>query len=174
MSAIKNIQNILGFIDTIYSYQEQKEEREQNKEEIKTIRNFLNIRNINNDINNNNQIIKNIMGNGGITNMLSSYITNYINNYNNYHYRNEDENIENKEEVFYECESYNNKTLYFCECSDEIQKNRTECVICIENIKDFDKVIITQCKHVFHVDCIETWLRNTKTCPTCRREITQD
>jgi|LauGreDrversion4_2_1035121.scaffolds.fasta_scaffold00284_43 hypothetical protein len=160
------IRNLMEAIDVLCSYGEEKESKEENKNEIKKVRNFLKIRNINNDINNNNEIIKNIVGESNLTNVISTFLTSYMNtestNINN---QNNQNNINN--DIFYDCEN----PLYFCECDEEIQKNRSECVICIENIKYFDRVIITKCKHVFHYDCITTWIRNMKTCPTCRTEI---
>jgi C-terminal processing protease CtpA/Prc len=139
-------------IDKICENQETKEQNEKMKDDIKKIRNFLNIRNINNDSNNNDQIITNIIGNNGVSKVLSSFITNYMNE-----------------------ESYlninDNEDILFCECSEEIQKDKKECVICIEEIKDFDVIFLTKCKHIYHKECIMKWLENNKTCPTCRYNI---
>jgi hypothetical protein len=32
--------------------------------------------------------------------------------------------------------------------------------------------MITQCKHVFHTQCLENWFKQKKECPFCRQEIT--
>lgn len=40
-----------------------------------------------------------------------------------------------------------------------------ECPICLENGMVIE---LRQCKHTFHLYCIETWFRRKKTCPLCR------
>ena len=42
------------------------------------------------------------------------------------------------------------------------------CVICQENIKKNKIIRKISCGHYFHIDCIDTWLTNHKTCPTCK------
>ena len=43
------------------------------------------------------------------------------------------------------------------------------CAICIETFKKGDNYVILPCGHMFHKNCVETWLTNKKnTCPTCR------
>jgi hypothetical protein len=62
-------------------------------------------------------------------------------------------------------------------CGDKINKKEEDypdCSICLEKVKT-DKVK-TNCDHVFHKDCIETWMRigrgqNTNRCPNCRTEF---
>lgn len=161
------IRNLMEAIDVLCSYGEEKETKEESKNEIKKVRNFLKIRNINSDINNNNEIIRNIVGENNLSNVISTFLTSYMNTES----INNTNNTNNVNDIFYDCNDSHEISLYFCECEEEIQKNRADCVICIENIKYFDRVIITKCKHVFHYDCIVTWIRNMKTCPTCRSEI---
>ncbi len=45
-----------------------------------------------------------------------------------------------------------------------------ECSICLENIKENDKVSYTPCKHIFHFDCLKNYIKSTlKTnCPLCK------
>ena len=45
------------------------------------------------------------------------------------------------------------------------------CIICQNNFKDREKVLIIPCKHVFHKDCIVPWLKNKKQCPFCKSDV---
>ena len=46
-----------------------------------------------------------------------------------------------------------------------------KCTVCLGPLKKDDMVWELNCKHVFHQDCIKTWLKeyNYK-CPVCREE----
>ena len=46
-----------------------------------------------------------------------------------------------------------------------------KCIICQYEFKNFEKVIALSCKHCFHPDCIEEWLKNQKVCPYCKSEV---
>lgn len=47
------------------------------------------------------------------------------------------------------------------------------CTICMEDIEiNSTCKQIPVCNHKFHTQCIEPWLKNNKTCPNCREEIT--
>mmetsp|Transcript_42946 Transcript_42946/g.58319 ORF Transcript_42946/g.58319 Transcript_42946/m.58319 type:complete len:115 (+) Transcript_42946:1022-1366(+) len=50
------------------------------------------------------------------------------------------------------------------------------CAICLSDFKDTDEeteIIILPCKaHFFHVECIESWLKNNSVCPICRMQVT--
>ena len=46
-----------------------------------------------------------------------------------------------------------------------------KCIICQYEFKNFEKVIALFCKHCFHPDCIEEWLKNQKVCPYCKSEV---
>jgi len=54
---------------------------------------------------------------------------------------------------------------------DLADENNRACCICLEpnNIKD--RVKRLPCAHIFHEQCILSWLRNTNTCPVCRYEL---
>jgi hypothetical protein len=46
------------------------------------------------------------------------------------------------------------------------------CNICLEDFKRAEKLLqVKSCKHVFHTDCIEKWLKENRTCPVCRATI---
>jgi surface protein len=75
---------------------------------------------------------------------------------------------------------YNNKTKRCNKSKPVIEKE--QCPICTEALKRKEGVIVTKCKHKFHIDCLEVWCRttphsngvshsNSTTCPMCRKPI---
>jgi hypothetical protein len=52
------------------------------------------------------------------------------------------------------------------------KKHASFCVICTEDIKEGDDIMILKCpgKHFFHGNCIKEWLLVKTTCPICRSE----
>eukprot|EP00928_Gymnodinium_smaydae_P000652 TRINITY_DN10250_c0_g1_i1.p1 TRINITY_DN10250_c0_g1~~TRINITY_DN10250_c0_g1_i1.p1 ORF type:complete len:503 (+),score=113.89 TRINITY_DN10250_c0_g1_i1:86-1510(+) len=45
------------------------------------------------------------------------------------------------------------------------------CTICIENFKEGDRLRTLPCFHRFHADCVDTWLRRSGVCPTCKHGL---
>ena len=45
------------------------------------------------------------------------------------------------------------------------------CIICQNNFKDREKVLMIPCRHVFHKDCIVPWLKNKKQFPFCKSDV---
>ncbi|CAN8286850.1 unnamed protein product [Cochlearia groenlandica] len=47
-----------------------------------------------------------------------------------------------------------------------------ECAVCLSVLEEGDTARdLPNCKHVFHVDCVDTWLATCSTCPVCRSEV---
>ena len=46
------------------------------------------------------------------------------------------------------------------------------CVICLEEFNNVDNVSSLPCGHQFHTKCITEWMLKSKTCPLCKKEIT--
>ena len=42
------------------------------------------------------------------------------------------------------------------------------CVVCQEIFNIGNKIIITNCKHSFHEECLNPWLKMSNKCPFCR------
>ena len=62
---------------------------------------------------------------------------------------------------------------------DYLKKNGSEadmCIICTDSFKNNDRVIELSCnnKHVFHADCIKTWIAKKTICPMCRADLVPD
>lgn len=45
------------------------------------------------------------------------------------------------------------------------------CHICLEGVEYGVVLVELECAHVYHKTCIHTWLRQKRSCPTCRCEI---
>ena len=63
-------------------------------------------------------------------------------------------------------------TLVVC---NELPENN--CSICLEEFKNEDLLKKLNCNHIFHKDCLGTWInnntnKNNNTCPLCRRVVT--
>lgn len=48
------------------------------------------------------------------------------------------------------------------------QKN---CTICLDDWEDGDEVRTLPCLHIFHAKCVDKWLRQNRTCPVCKHDI---
>ncbi|VVB03100.1 unnamed protein product [Arabis nemorensis] len=47
-----------------------------------------------------------------------------------------------------------------------------ECSVCLSLLEEKDTArMLPNCKHVFHVACVDTWLTTQSTCPVCRTEV---
>ncbi|CAN6243792.1 unnamed protein product [Urochloa humidicola] len=43
------------------------------------------------------------------------------------------------------------------------------CSVCLEDVRGGEMVRqVPACRHIFHVECIDMWLRSHRTCPMCR------
>ena len=47
----------------------------------------------------------------------------------------------------------------------------TSCVICLENYQAKDRLRRLPCFHMFHVACIDRWLKRSKLCPFCKTPV---
>ena len=51
----------------------------------------------------------------------------------------------------------------------KLGQDALECAVCLQEFQDHETLrLIPKCDHVFHPDCIDTWLLSHSTCPVCR------
>ena len=50
--------------------------------------------------------------------------------------------------------------------------NNTKCIICLSEFEIGDQVSALPCAHVFHSECIASWLKKHCQCPVCKFDIT--
>jgi hypothetical protein len=46
-----------------------------------------------------------------------------------------------------------------------------KCVVCQYEYKNGENLTKLPCGHIFHTDCVDTWLSGNKICPMCHKEI---
>ena len=56
----------------------------------------------------------------------------------------------------------------------EGRNTEKDCAICQEDYQDKDKMMAMPCDHLFHKDCLTTWLGLRNTCPSCRKVLNID
>ncbi|TGZ78538.1 hypothetical protein EX30DRAFT_359766 [Ascodesmis nigricans] len=49
-----------------------------------------------------------------------------------------------------------------------------DCAVCKDELNVGEEVCQLPCKHVYHFDCVKTWLEAHNTCPICRSPITEN
>lgn len=54
-----------------------------------------------------------------------------------------------------------------------LKEESKECSVCLSTFEEGEEIRkLKQCKHTFHKDCLDTWLRqDCATCPLCRRSV---
>lgn len=62
----------------------------------------------------------------------------------------------------------------FPDATDEEIEQNEHCVICRESLFEASRPKRLPCGHIFHIDCIRSWLVMQQVCPTCRAEIPAD
>lgn len=56
----------------------------------------------------------------------------------------------------------------------KLEHSALECAICLNEFQDHETLrLLPKCSHVFHRECIDTWLASHVTCPVCRADLVQ-
>ncbi|XP_052789448.1 uncharacterized protein LOC128223960 isoform X2 [Mya arenaria] len=53
--------------------------------------------------------------------------------------------------------------------SDSDGDSKTDCLVCMEEFQAGERLKTLPCCHLYHVDCIDEWLRRNAVCPICRQ-----
>ncbi|XP_072968190.1 E3 ubiquitin-protein ligase At1g63170-like [Typha angustifolia] len=57
------------------------------------------------------------------------------------------------------------------DAANELRRESTECCICLTKYRDRDEVRQLPCSHLFHLTCVDQWLRIISCCPLCKQEL---
>ncbi|CAG9321199.1 unnamed protein product [Blepharisma stoltei] len=53
----------------------------------------------------------------------------------------------------------------------ELDKEKTSCTICLDELKNGEKVRKLACEHIYHMKCIDSWIQNKSDCPLCKQLV---
>lgn len=65
-------------------------------------------------------------------------------------------------------EQHTTQSKYLAADVAEKEEDREKCTICLVNFEVDIEVRKLNCKHLFHMNCVDTWLKCNKKCPMCR------
>ncbi|PVU89810.1 hypothetical protein BB559_004935 [Furculomyces boomerangus] len=70
------------------------------------------------------------------------------------------------------CAAMNEVTVENVVSDDGHKENDVECQICFEKIELTEDIRLISCNHLFHTQCIDTWLTTRSSfCPICRHDL---
>lgn len=64
-----------------------------------------------------------------------------------------------------------NTILSIYNSENQPEGHQDQCPICFEEYKDGDEIRTLKCNHVYHDNCILSWLKNQRACPYCKKVI---
>ena len=154
-NAMSNMNNIMGMNNM------------NNMMGMNNMNNMMGMNNMNNM--NNMSNMSNMMNNMG--NMMNQMFNNIFNNNNNMGNMNfvniNNENLGNGVDPAI----LNNLPSSKLKDISNLDDDKKNCIICLEDFRNGDEVIFLPCLHIFHKNCILEWLRNHDDCPVCKNKV---
>lgn len=68
-------------------------------------------------------------------------------------------------------EQHTSTSKYLAEDVADKEEDREKCTICLVNFEGNIEIRTLGCKHLFHTNCVDRWLRSNKQCPMCRLQV---
>lgn len=56
-------------------------------------------------------------------------------------------------------------------CNSDLESENSECCICLAKYRNKEEVRQLPCSHLFHMRCVDQWLRIISCCPLCKQEL---
>lgn len=68
-------------------------------------------------------------------------------------------------------EQHTTTSKYLSEDVADKEEDREKCTICLANFEVDIEIRTLNCKHCFHTNCVDRWLKCNKQCPMCRIHV---
>ncbi|KAI3766315.1 hypothetical protein L2E82_16369 [Cichorium intybus] len=53
-----------------------------------------------------------------------------------------------------------------------VGSSRVDCIVCLSEVASGERfAMLERCRHGFHVECVEAWLKDHPNCPLCRTPL---
>ncbi|KAK5728081.1 hypothetical protein LTR17_012180 [Elasticomyces elasticus] len=53
----------------------------------------------------------------------------------------------------------------------ELEKDSLRCTVCVSNFEVAEEVVTLPCTHLFHIECLSSWMVQGHECPNCRYKL---
>ncbi len=63
------------------------------------------------------------------------------------------------------------RQLFHLETFELPKKTKDLCNVCLDKFNVEQEVYVLPCGHMYHMDCLDKWLDNKTTCPSCRYSV---
>ena len=60
---------------------------------------------------------------------------------------------------------------YFAKIHYEGGNDQRCCAICLSDYEINEEIVECPCRHIFHNECIVSWLKGKQNCPVCRQDF---
>lgn len=61
-------------------------------------------------------------------------------------------------------------TMKYLKLEQKIKSMNSKCTVCQDDFNEQDDVRVLPCEHIYHLDCIDDWLKiHSYKCPCCRK-----
>ncbi|KAF6153818.1 hypothetical protein GIB67_001051 [Kingdonia uniflora] len=57
------------------------------------------------------------------------------------------------------------------DCNSDLENENSECCICLAKYREKEEIRQLPCSHLFHLKCVDQWLRIISCCPLCKQEL---
>ena len=55
--------------------------------------------------------------------------------------------------------------------TNRLKQQQERCTICISDFEVGEELKQLPCRHIYHLECVDSWLKQENKCPVCKGEV---